>query len=89
MYRRYDSDHMPWFLIPVSPEMETSLRHSTSVATWILVLVMLGLLFAALTPQSRANSFSPSSAATQSATATEPPDHIRVLNILVNEPIGN
>jgi hypothetical protein len=51
MYRRYDFNHMPWFLIPVSTEMETSLRHSTSVATWILALVMLGLLFAALTPQ--------------------------------------
>jgi len=52
MYRRYDFDHMPRFLIPVRREMETSLRHSTSVITWILAILMVGLLFVALTPQS-------------------------------------
>jgi putative effector of murein hydrolase LrgA (UPF0299 family) len=52
MYRGYDFDHMPWFLIPVRPEVETSLRCSTKVITWILAMIVLGLLCVAFTPQS-------------------------------------
>lgn len=51
MYRDYDFDHMPWFLIPVRPEVEVSLRRSAKVITWILSLIVLGLLCVALTPQ--------------------------------------
>ena len=51
MYRRYDFDHRPWFLIPVSPEVEASVRRSSAVGIWILSLLALGLLCVALTPQ--------------------------------------
>jgi hypothetical protein len=53
MYRRYDFEHMPWFLVAIRPETEASVRRSTAVATWILSLLMLGLLIVALAPQSR------------------------------------
>jgi hypothetical protein len=52
MYKGYDFDHRPWFLISVSPEVEASVRRSTTVGVWILFLVMLGLLCVVLTPQS-------------------------------------
>jgi hypothetical protein len=52
MYKSYDFDHMPWFLVPVTPETEASVRRSTAVATWILAILMLSLLCVALAPQS-------------------------------------
>ena len=51
MYRNYDFDHMPWFQISVRPETELSVRRSTKVTIWILLLLVLGLFCVALTPE--------------------------------------